>query len=114
MGPVTNYASGIQQVKVGYTDRAGYIQEAERWNVPNAALWHEVNRIVGLCYLFKRTVMDRVGYLDEMFSPGHYEDDDYCYRARLAGSSWWWQGMCWCTMKGVQASEPGSRADSRS
>jgi GT2 family glycosyltransferase len=29
--------------------------------------------------------MNRIGYLDEQFSPGHYEDDDYCYRARLAG-----------------------------
>ena len=85
VGPVTNYASGIQQVKVGYADRAGYILEAERWNASNPGLWLEVNRIVGLCYLFKRTVMDRVGLLDEMFSPGHYEDDDYCYRARLAG-----------------------------
>lgn len=29
VGPVTNYASGIQQVKVGYADGAGYIREAE-------------------------------------------------------------------------------------
>jgi len=85
VGPVTNYASGIQQVKVGYTDRTGFIREAERWNASIPGLWQEVKRIVGLCYLFKRTVMDRIGLLDEMFSPGHYEDDDYCYRARLAG-----------------------------
>ncbi|AWP29186.1 glycosyltransferase family 2 protein [Paenibacillus sp. Cedars] len=85
VGPVTNYASGIQQVEAGYTDITGYIHEAERWNVTNPGRWQEVNRIVGLCYLFKRTVMNRVGLLDEMFSPGHYEDDDYCYRARLGG-----------------------------
>ncbi|GAB6929274.1 glycosyltransferase family 2 protein [Paenibacillus sp. JCM 10914] len=85
VGPVTNYASGIQQVKVGYADRTAYIQEAERWNTANPAQWQEVNRIVGLCYLFKRTVMNEIGLLDETFSPGHYEDDDYCYRARLAG-----------------------------
>ena len=29
--------------------------------------------------------MDKIGLLDEQFSPGHYEDDDYCYRTRLAG-----------------------------
>ncbi|EHB62998.1 MULTISPECIES: glycosyltransferase family 2 protein [Paenibacillus] len=85
VGPVTNYASGIQQVKVGYSDLAGFIREAESWNVPDPAKWKEVHRIVGLCYLFKRTVMERIGLLDEMYSPGHYEDDDYCYRARLAG-----------------------------
>ncbi|MNR61307.1 hypothetical protein D3C85_1830300 [compost metagenome] len=29
--------------------------------------------------------MRTIGLLDEQFSPGHFEDDDYCYRARLAG-----------------------------
>jgi GT2 family glycosyltransferase len=29
--------------------------------------------------------MDRIGLLDERFSPGHYEDDDYCYRSRQEG-----------------------------
>lgn len=85
VGPVTNYASGIQKVKVSYRDLDGFIQEALAWNVPDPGRWREVHRIVGLCYLLKRSVMDRIGLLDEMYSPGHYEDDDYCYRARLAG-----------------------------
>lgn len=29
--------------------------------------------------------MQEIGLLDERFSPGHYEDDDYCHRARMAG-----------------------------
>ncbi|MEK3731485.1 MULTISPECIES: glycosyltransferase family 2 protein [Paenibacillus] len=85
VGPVTNYASGIQQVEVGYSDLAGFVSEADRRNAPGAQDWREVRRIVGLCYLFKRSVMERIGWLDELYSPGHYEDDDYCYRARLAG-----------------------------
>nr|WP_212775248.1 hypothetical protein [Polycladomyces abyssicola] len=28
---------------------------------------------------------ERIGLLDERFGVGTYEDDDYCYRARLAG-----------------------------
>ncbi len=42
-----------------------------------------MQRIVGLCFLFKREVLNKVGLLDELFTPGHFEDDDYCYRARL-------------------------------
>lgn len=36
-------------------------------------------------FLFKRELLTSVGLLDERFSPGHYEDDDYCYRARIKG-----------------------------
>lgn len=35
--------------------------------------------------LFRREVMTSIGLLDEAYSPGHYEDDDYCYRARMQG-----------------------------
>ncbi|MBO2944000.1 glycosyltransferase family 2 protein [Paenibacillus sp. F411] len=84
-GPVTNYASGIQQVKVSYKNREGFLVEAERHNRSNPARWREVQRIVGLCFLFKREVAQSIGLLDEGFSPGHYEDDDYCYRARKKG-----------------------------
>lgn len=85
VGPVTNYASGIQQVRVNYSNLEGYLLEAEERNHSDPARWREVKRIVGLCFLFKREVMDAVGFLDESFSPGHYEDDDYCYRARMSG-----------------------------
>lgn len=82
VGPMTDYASGKQQVKLEYTD---LFEAAERFNQPNPAKWMTVERIVGLCFLFRRELLERIGYLDESFSPGHYEDDDYCYRARLAG-----------------------------
>jgi GT2 family glycosyltransferase len=54
-------------------------------NKPNPALWKPTNRLVGFCFMFKREVLDRIGYLDERFMQGHYEDDDYCYRAIQAG-----------------------------
>lgn len=85
VGPVTNYASGRQRVPVSYTDIPGYHAEAQRANVPDAGKRLETRRIVGLCMLFKRQLMDAIGLLDERYSPGHYEDDDYCFRARLQG-----------------------------
>ncbi|MNI35159.1 hypothetical protein D3C73_891720 [compost metagenome] len=85
VGPVTNYASGRQQIKVPYTDISGFHAEAERMSLRGPSEWIGTRRLVGLCFLFKRELMDTIGLLDERYSPGHYEDDDYCYRARLRG-----------------------------
>jgi GT2 family glycosyltransferase len=82
VGPMTNYASGKQKIEEPYTSLEDM---SMRMNLPDSSKWHEAERIVGLCFLFRRELMDRIGLLDERFSPGHYEDDDYCYRARQAG-----------------------------
>jgi GT2 family glycosyltransferase len=85
VGPYTNYASGKQLLPSSYDGIPQFHEKALQYNQPNAQLWQPIERIVGLCFLIKRTLFEKIGYLDEQFSPGHYEDDDYCYRARKAG-----------------------------
>ncbi|MDU4696604.1 MULTISPECIES: glycosyltransferase family 2 protein [Paenibacillus] len=85
VGPVTNYASGRQQVVIDWAEGEDFSQAADRHNHADSAKWQEVQRLVGMCLLFKREVLERAGGFDERFSPGHYEDDDYCYRARQLG-----------------------------
>lgn len=85
VGPVTNYASGRQQVEINWAEGEDFVQIAERHNHSDPAKWQEVQRLIGMCLLFKREVLERAGGFDERFSPGHYEDDDYCYRARQLG-----------------------------
>lgn len=82
VGPLTNYASGKQQIDMPYTSLE---EMSSQLNEPDAKKWLQVERIVGMCFLFKRELMDRIGLLDERYSPGHFEDDDYCHRARNAG-----------------------------
>ena len=40
-------------------------------------------RIVFFFTLFKSEVLQKVGYLDEIFGMGNYEDDDYCMRVAV-------------------------------
>ena len=44
-----------------------------------------VHRLSGFCLLLKKEAIQRVGYLDERFEVGNYEDVDYCLRLRQAG-----------------------------
>lgn len=37
------------------------------------------------CVCMRRDVFEKVGYLDEEFSPAYYEDDDYCLRVLYQG-----------------------------
>lgn len=37
------------------------------------------------CAMFRKSLLDKIGYLDEYFSPGGNEDSDICLRADLCG-----------------------------
>lgn len=84
VGPVSNYVSGRQQVPYPCATMDEFHRTAA--DVRARQLGAEpIVRLVGFCLLFKRKVYEAVGSLDERFSPGHYEDDDYCLRARMLG-----------------------------
>jgi GT2 family glycosyltransferase/Flp pilus assembly protein TadD/glycosyltransferase involved in cell wall biosynthesis/2-polyprenyl-3-methyl-5-hydroxy-6-metoxy-1,4-benzoquinol methylase len=86
VGPVSNYVSGPQQVAgTTYQTVADMHQFAQQWATDHAGQSQEFYRVVGFCLLAKRTVIDRIGGLDEQFGRGNFEDDDFCVRAALAG-----------------------------
>ncbi len=37
------------------------------------------------CVVIRRETFEKVGYLDERFTPAFFEDDDYCFRSLYAG-----------------------------
>ena len=86
VGPRSNFVSGAQLVTEGeYKDVDSYLKFAEAFRKSFKGLYLPRWRIVGFCSLFKRSLIDKIGYLDERFTPGNFEDDDYCIRALEAG-----------------------------
>lgn len=85
VGPCSNHVSGEQQVAVTYTDLAGLDGFAWEWAKARAGRVEGTDRLVGFCLLIRREVVDRIGFLDEGFGIGNFEDDDYCVRALRAG-----------------------------
>jgi GT2 family glycosyltransferase len=87
VGPVTNNASGSQQVHYPFENIDEFQRIAVEVNVSNPDKWKQVETIVGICFVFHRELMDKIGLLDERVSPEHYEVEDYCLRSRLHGYS---------------------------
>jgi len=47
--------------------------------------WMELDHCTGGCLLIKREVIEKIGFLDETYGQGYYEDNDYSRRAQRAG-----------------------------
>lgn len=85
VGPVTNYISGEQQIDVPYEDIAGMYEFAAIYNASDERKWWNTDRLVGFCLLFARSTFEGVGYLDEGYEFGNFEDDDWIVRLRFQG-----------------------------
>jgi len=45
----------------------------------------EMSACIGFCMLIKKEVIEKIGSLDEIYSPGNFEDTDFSRRAAKAG-----------------------------
>ena len=88
VSPVTNYvgegpqidpqAQNLQPTLESVAEYAQTINE-------RSEVYYEPNRLVFFCVLLRRELVDLIGYLDEGYQKGNFEDDDYCLRTRAAG-----------------------------
>src|SRR5262249_44409084 len=84
-GPCSNSVSGGQEVPVTYSDLADLDTFAWHWANQHRQKREGTDRLIGFCLLIRRELLDRIGFLDERFGVGCFEDDDYCLRALQAG-----------------------------
>ncbi|MBP2116349.1 glycosyltransferase family 2 protein [Paenibacillus silagei] len=80
-GPVTNYISGHQRIPVTYSELREMEAFAAEYCNEKRGQVQEVRRLIGFCLLVKRTVLEEIGWFDERYGLGNYEDDDLCLRA---------------------------------
>ena len=86
VGPVTNSISGPQQVLIDqYDDLTTLYKAAEGLQEKKKGQSYPYHRLVFFCVAIKREVIDKIGLLDEIYTPGNCEDDDFCMTAIEAG-----------------------------
>ena len=88
VGPMSNRSLPSQTVcDVPYTNDAEMVEFADTWGRANAGQMVKVHGLSGFCLAIKRELIERIGAFDERFFPGNYEDNDYGFRAAIAGWS---------------------------
>ncbi len=85
VGSSTNSISYLQAIKVDYDTVKGMLNFAKKQNNFKKTNWEQRIKLVGFSMLIKKSVLDEVGLLDEIFTPGNYEDDDLSYRIVKSG-----------------------------
>ena len=86
VGPMSNLVSGVQMdATAKYKDIGAMHEHAAAVARANRGITMQSPRVAFLCTLIKKKVIDTIGGLDERFTPGNFEDDDFCLRAQLAG-----------------------------
>ena len=86
VGAISNSCSNGQVINVIYQNIDEMIDFANLINMQEPTDKYELKQyLVGFCYLVKKSVIDKVGLLDERFTPGNFEDNDLSLRILLEG-----------------------------
>lgn len=80
VGCVSNSCSNLQQINVDYKNINNMLDFAKNFNKSDSTKWDLRVKLIGYCYLVKKSILDKIGVFDERFSPGNYEDDDLSFR----------------------------------
>ncbi|MEK5478228.1 glycosyltransferase [Paenibacillus sp. FSL R5-0407] len=73
------------ELAVSYKTVGEYLDFAQTHNQSDPSQWEHRLKLIGFCMLIKREAVEKVGYLDERFTPGNCEDTDYSFRIIKTG-----------------------------
>lgn len=84
-GSVSNHVANYQTIPEAYISDAQYEEYGAKYNVYKEYPYELKSWLIAFCALYKRSALENVGYLDEQFSPGNFEDNDLGTRLNQAG-----------------------------
>jgi len=80
VGPVSNAVAPAQQVDA-ITNNLDHLPEAAiEYHRRHKGNLTATSFLSGFCLVIKKEVIEKVGYFDEQFTPGGFEDNDFCAR----------------------------------
>jgi len=78
-------AAPYQRIQYKFENVSQYLNYSLKNNIPNDNNYDCRLKLIGFALFLKRTVLNKVGLLDEQFTPGNYEDDDLGLRITKSG-----------------------------
>ena len=85
VGPITNAAGNEQRILLEGLNEKNFEEIAGAYVERQKGVWFTTEKLGFFCVAMRRTLPEKIGYLDEKFGIGMFEDDDYCIRAKKAG-----------------------------
>ncbi|WP_025130221.1 glycosyltransferase [Pseudomonas sp. PH1b] len=85
VGPTTNAVGNEAKVAIDYNDLADLEAFADRRASRYQGRCFDIPMLAMFCVALRRDVLEQVGWLDETFGIGMFEDDDYSRRIQAAG-----------------------------
>ncbi len=85
VGPLTNNIGNEQKIRLIYNSMTEMEKLARRFTRSRLRRTYPVKNLAFFCVAIRRALLDEVGFLDEVYGLGFYEDDDYCRQVTNKG-----------------------------
>ncbi|MCX6136429.1 MAG: glycosyltransferase, partial [Ignavibacteriales bacterium] len=85
VGPRSNNVNGPQNLETAVHSDSTNGAFAAAYAAANRNRKISLQRLDGFCMLFRRSLVEDIGLFDESLGTGAYVNDDFCFRAELAG-----------------------------
>lgn len=90
IGPATNRTGNEAQVDAPYATYGDFLRFARRRAAEHDGQRRPIRMPLMFCAAMRRDVFARVGFLDERYEQGMFEDEDYALRVKAAGFETAW------------------------